>query len=173
MNIFIPDIYAKNIYAIDYNKLKERSIKCIIFDLDNTIVPIKVNEPDHKIKELLAKLDDLGFKVIIMSNSHKKRLTPFKEGLNVDTAYSSMKPLKRKYKKIMKLYGYKEDEIACIGDQLLTDIAGANRMGFTSIFVEKLADEDLFFTRINRFFERKILRSLNKKGVYEKGKYYD
>ena len=42
---FYPDIYAKNIYKIDYKKLKERGIKCLIFDLDNTLVPIHASKP--------------------------------------------------------------------------------------------------------------------------------
>ena len=41
MNIFYPDIYAKNIFEIDYEKLKNKGIKCLVFDLDNTLVPVK------------------------------------------------------------------------------------------------------------------------------------
>ena len=81
----------------------------------------------------------------------------------------SMKPLKRKYKKILKIYKYKESEIAAIGDQILTDVFGANRVGITSIFVDKLSKEDKLFTKINRKIEKRILKRLNKKGIYEKG----
>ena len=41
MNNFIPDMYQKSIYHIDYNKLQDDGIKCILFDLDNTCVPFK------------------------------------------------------------------------------------------------------------------------------------
>ena len=172
MNNFIPDIYVKNIYAIDYKKLKSNGIKCILFDLDNTIVPIDEKEPNKEIKELFAHLDDMNLKVIILSNSKKKRVTPFKEQLNVDSACLSFKPLKHKYKKILKMFGYEISEVAAVGDQILTDVFGANRVGLTSIFVDKLKDEDKFFTRINRKFERIILNNLKKKGIYEKENYY-
>lgn len=173
MNQFFPDIYAKDIYKINYKKLKENGIKCLIFDLDNTLVPIYATIPTRKIKELFAYLDDLNFKIIIMSNSGKKRVTPFKEGLNIDSAYSSCKPFKVKYKKILKMYNFKDTEIACIGDQILTDIWGANRMNFTSIFVDKISEEDFIWTKLNRFIEKKILHSFEKKGSFSKGKYYD
>ena len=41
MDIFIPDIYQKSIYDINYNKLKKAGIKCILFDLDNNILNIQ------------------------------------------------------------------------------------------------------------------------------------
>lgn len=172
MNNFIPDIYAKNIYSIDYKKLKKDGIKCILFDLDNTLAPIGEEKPSKDVKELFAYLDDLNIKVIILSNSTKKRVAPFKEILNVDSACMSMKPFKRKYKKVLKMFRYEFSEVAAVGDQILTDVLGANRCGITSIFVDKLKDEDKIFTKINRFFEKKILNSLKKKGIYEYEKYY-
>lgn len=173
MDIFFPDVYAKNIYKINYQKLKEKGIKCLIFDLDNTLVPIRSTKPTKENKELLAYLDDLEFKVILMSNSGKKRVEPFKEELNIDSSYSSLKPLKRKYKKILKIYNYKDVEIACIGDQLLTDILGANKMHFTSILVDKLNEEDFIWTKFNRFLENKIIKSFEKKATFKRGDYYD
>ena len=148
MNNFIPDIYVKNIYNIDYDKLKERNIKCLLFDLDNTMILRSIDVPTKELKELFMRLEDMGFKVIIMSNSSKKRLTKFKEQLNVDTAYLSLKPFKFKYKKILKLYGYDVSEVAAIGDQILTDVYGANKMGITSVFVDKIDDDEIVFTKI-------------------------
>lgn len=172
MDIFIPDVYQKSIYTINYKKLKKNGIKCLLFDLDNTIAPYKVTEPDVKVKELFARLEE-DFKVIIISNSPKNRIRPFKEKLNVDCAYSSKKPFKTKYKKILELYNFKIDEVACIGDQILTDILGANRMGFTSILVNRVAKYETIFTRFNRFFEKIILKKLAKKNLLVMGEYYD
>lgn len=173
MNNFIPDIYQKNIFTIDYQILKDRGIKCLLFDLDNTLAPMIAKEPSKELKELFIRLDDYGFKLIIISNSNQKRVSPFKEKLNVDSCCSSFKPFSFKYKKIVKIYKFKESEIAAIGDQILTDIFGANKMGFTSIFVEQLTPDTFFGTKINRFFENLILKNLNKRGIYERGKYYE
>lgn len=173
MDIFIPDIYAQSIFTIDYDKLKERNIKCILFDVDNTMVPLSVKEPDKKLKDLIARVEDKGFKVIILSNGSKGRVEPFKEGLNIDAAHSSMKPLKNKYKKIMKIYNFKDTEIAAVGDQLLTDIFGANRMGFTSILINPISNVDGVFTKINRAIENRIFKSLSKRGLFQKGEYHD
>ena len=105
LDLFIPDVYAQSIYTINYKKLKKNGIKCLLFDLDNTIASYKTKEPDQKVKELIARLEE-DFKVIIISNSNKNRLRPFKEKLNIDVAFSSKKPLKGKYKKILSLYKF-------------------------------------------------------------------
>lgn len=173
MDAFVPDIYAQSIFTIDYDKLKDKNIKCILFDLDNTLAPVTCKEPDNKTKALIAKLEDMGFKVIILSNSRKPRVTPFKEQLNVDAAHTATKPLKRKYKKIMRLYNFHDYEIAAIGDQLLTDIFGANRMGLTSILVNPISSSDFIFTKINRNIENKIIKKMHKRGIFTKGEYYD
>ena len=172
MQNFIPDIYQKNIYDIDYKKLKEQGIRCLLFDLDNTLVPVKEDLPTKKVKDLFLHLEK-DFKVIIISNSNRKRLTPFKEGLNVDVAFSAKKPLKKKYLKIMDMYKFKEYEIAAIGDQLLTDIQGANRVGITSILINPIGDYEKFGTRINRFIERFIYKKLKRKNILVKGTYYE
>ena len=60
-----------------------------------------------------------------------------------------------------------------IGDQLITDIWGAKRMGFFSILVDPINLNEWFGTRINRFLEKIIFKKLYKKYKIEKGSYYD
>ena len=173
MEIYIPDIYQKSIHTINYDSLYARGIRCLLIDLDNTISPITLKEPNRKIKDLFADLKSKGFKVIIFSNSTKSRVKPFKDILGVDSVHNALKPFKKKYKKIMHSCGFQEPQIACIGDQLLTDIKGGNKMGLTTILVNPLGIKERFSTRINRYFEKKIFRKLRDKDLFTKGKYYE
>lgn len=170
---FMPDEYQKSVYTIDYKKLKSLGIKCLLFDLDNTLVPCSVDKPNKKVKDLFAELEEMGFKLIIVSNSSRKRLTPFKEILNVDTAALALKPKKDKYLKIMKEYKFEPGEIAAIGDQLMTDVLGANRVGIRSILVNPISNVDFVITSFNRFLEARIMKILHKKDLFTKGKYYE
>ena len=170
---FVPDVYQKSIYDIDYKKLKKIGIKCLIFDLDNTIAPVTISKPTKKVRDLFEELKEMGFKVLIVSNSHKKRVAPFKDLLCVDSAYLALKPLKRKYNKILKMYNFKEDEIATIGDQLLTDIWGSNRMNFFTILVNPTSKTDFSLTKLNRFIENTIYEKLKSKDLLKKGRYYE
>ncbi len=173
MSVFLPDIYQKSIYTIDYENLFNAGIKIILFDLDNTIAPILMNEPNKRLKELFEDIKKIGLKPIIMSNSGKKRVSPFKDGLLVDAAYFSLKPLKWKYKRILSLYNVKVDEVAAIGDQILTDVVGANRVGITSILVNKIGVGDFKCTKFSRIIENMILNYYTKKGVFKRGEYYE
>ncbi len=172
MNLFVPDMYQQSIYKIDYKSLKKKGIKCLLFDLDNTMESYSVSEPTKKLKELFTILKD-DFKIIIISNGFKERVRPFKEKLNVDASHSSKKPLKRKYKKILALYKFKPNEVACIGDQIMTDVLGANRMGMISILVNAMSTIEPLNTKFNRMLENIILKRLNKKGILFKGEYYE
>lgn len=173
MDIFLPDKYYKNIYEVNYTQLKEDGIKCLLFDLDNTLVPPNVKKPNKKIRDLFDNLKELDFKVIIMSNSNKKRLTPFKEELMVDCSASSMKPSKTKFLKVLKEYKFELSETAIIGDQLLTDVFGGNRVGITTILVNPVSKNDITVTKINRKMEKLIEKKLHKRNLFERGKYYE
>lgn len=170
---FMPDIYQKSIYYINYEKLYKKGVRCLLFDLDNTITPSHVIKPTKRLKKLFDELRDKGFKVIIMSNAPKHRIEPFKSYLGVDACAFSLKPRKDKYLKIMEKFKYKHTEIAAIGDQLLTDVYGANRLDIVSVLVNPMSEHDYSITWINRIIEKFIYSSLEKKDVFKKGEYYD
>ena len=171
MKIFVPYMYKKDIYEIDYKKLKQNGIKCILFDLDNTLIEANNSKPTKKVKNFLEKLSK-EFKVLIISNSPKTRLKKITKELKVDFYSFSMKPLKRNFKKVIKDYSFSNDEIILIGDQFVTDILGANRMKIKTILVDPLSN-DLVVTKFNRYLENKIIKSLEKNNLFQKGKYYD
>ena len=173
MDNFIPDMYQKSIYHINYEKLKEDGIKCLLFDLDNTCVPFKDKEPNKKLVDLFERLKDMDFKVIIFSNATKKRITPFKNGLNVDCSAKSKKPNTNKLMKVIKMFGYDLSEVVLIGDQLFTDILCGNRAGIKTVLVNPMSKDDLIFTKFFRYFERKKFKKFAKKGILVKGKYYE
>ncbi len=170
---FVPDIYAKSIYTIDYKSLKKSKVKCLIFDLNNTIAPLTLKKPNKKLIDLFEELKDMKFKIYIVSNSTKKRVEPFKDILCVDSSYLSMKPSLRKYKKIFEINKFKDNEIACIGDELMTDIWAANRMNFVSILVNPIGTKEYVSTKFGRLFENFIINKLTNKKLFRRGKYYE
>ncbi len=173
MEKYIPDIYQKSIYTIDYSKLLSRGIKCLLFDLDNTIIAINDKTPPQKAKDLFVSLKQKGFKVIIFSNSPKIRVKQFQNFFGVDCYHSARKPHPGKFRKLLKAYNYTVNEVAIIGDQLLTDIVGGNKIGITTVLVNPLSDEDIIFTKLNRFLEKRKMKKLRDKNLFCQGRYYD
>lgn len=173
MEHFIPDIYQKSIYFINYQKLLDNGIKCLLFDLDNTCVPLTVKEPNKKLISLFDDLKDMGFKIILFSNASRKRLDPFKKNLRVDCCARAGKPRRDKFIKIMKKFQFDLSEVAMIGDQLYTDVLGGNLVGITTILVNPLSEKDLIFTKFFRVLEKKKMLKMSKYGYFTKGQYYD
>ena len=173
MDILIPDMYQKSIYSINYEKLYNCGIRCLLFDLDNTCVPYVEKVPSKKLIDLFDYLKDMGFKVILFSNATKKRLEIFKNTLVVDCSYSSRKPSKRKFLKVLKMYNFDLSEVAIIGDQLFTDILGGNRVGIKTILVNPMSKKDMPLTLIFRILERGQFKKFKKRGILKLGEYYE
>lgn len=174
MNNFIPDMYQKSIYHIDYDKLQTDGIKCLLFDLDNTCIPYEDKNPNKKLEELIETLKDMDLKVIIFSNATKKRIKPFKDKLNIDALARAGKPRKKNFLKIIKLFKYDLSEVAIIGDQLYTDILGGNLIGIKTILVNPMSNKDMFLTKIIfRSLEKRKFKKFAKKNILIKGQYYE
>ncbi len=173
MEQYLPDIYQKSIYTVDYSKLLARGIKCILFDLDNTIVPPFNNEISQKAKDLITGLKQKGFKIILFTNSPQIRLKRFKNSLGVDGVSSACKPFTRKLRKLLNDYGFSENEVAIIGDQLMTDIKVGNKVGITTILVNPVSEKDFILTKIHRFSERRKMKKLRDHDLFWQGRYYD
>ena len=173
MRDFLPDIYQKSIYTIDYSKLLSRGIKCLLYDLDNTIVSSKKSEPSSKAKDLFTSLKQKGFKVIIFTNSPKIRLKTFTSVFGVEGVSSAAKPFTRKLRKLLKKYDFDTSEVAIIGDQLMTDIKVGKKVGITTILINPISSNEFFFTKFNRILERRKMKELEKNNLFVKGSYYE
>lgn len=168
MNKFIPDMYQKNIHTISYKKLKEKGIKVLLFDFDNTIIEKGNYSLNQKTIKLFEELKN-DFIIYIVSNSiQKNKLKKICEKLDVPYIKDSRKPFKRGFKKL-KFKSIKENQIVMIGDQVITDVLGSKRMNYYSILIDPINKNEWLLTKINRLFENIILKKINIK----RGSYYD
>ena len=167
-----PDIYKKNIYEINYDKLYLSGVKCLIFDLDNTLGLIEDEKCPDKTKKLIIKLKE-KFIIVISSNNFKGRINKYLDDLGIEGRSFSLKPSIYSLKRIQERYKLKKKEMIMIGDQLITDIIAAKRFRIKSILVDPLGEKDLKITSVNRFIENLIIKRLEKKGLFMKGNYYE
>lgn len=159
MNLFRPDEYYKTIHDIDLLALYEKGFRLILTDLDNTLVGYDQSLPTKEIIEFKRSANELGMKVVVISNNKEERVNRFATELEVDYTSRAKKPLKISYKKYLK--DFRKEEIVIVGDQLLTDILGGNRMGFHTILVDVINyKNEQIGTRINRAIESFILRRI-------------
>ena len=172
MEVYVPDIYQKIIYEINYDILLSRGIKCLIFDLDNTLVTIKETVPREENKKLFKELKEKGFKIYLASNSIKTRVKPFHEDLKVEYIYSAKKPHTEKISELIKNSKFGFDQIAMIGDSMMDDIVCGNTIGITTILLDPIGKKEFPIAKLKRIKERRIQKRLRDKDLFTKGRYY-
>ena len=172
MGIFKAKMYKKNIFEIDYQKLKELGITCLVFDLDNTLGLIENKTCPRKAKQLIKKLQE-DFLVLICSNNTKRRIDFYLKDLGIGGVSFSLKPSTLGLRKIKRNYHLKKKEMCMIGDQIVTDVLAGNRFKIYTVLVDPLGEKDLKITGLNRKIEARIVARYEKKGIFERGKYYE
>lgn len=166
----VPNAYYKSIFDIDYKRLKSIGINNIIFDVDNTLIPYDKYTLEKEYSNKLTELKK-DFNIIIMSNSRSDRVFKIVKDLDVEAYYSSIKPLKKNYKKILNKYN--RDECVFIGDQFMTDILGAKRMKCKVILVDRINNKEPIYTKFWRFFEFFVVNILHMKKSFKRHSYFD
>ncbi|WP_028544881.1 YqeG family HAD IIIA-type phosphatase [Paenibacillus taiwanensis] len=163
----IPRLRVRTVYDIDLTLLKSKGLKGIITDLDNTLVGAKDPLATPQLAAWLEEVKRQGFKLVIVSNNDLTRVSNFATPLNIQFVHAARKPSQRPFRKAMKLMELSPKETAVVGDQLLTDVLGGNRMQMFTILVDPIAIRDEgWTTRINRRIERIATASLRKKGLW-------
>lgn len=162
---FMPKEYCNSIFALDYNKLYDDNIRLILTDLDNTLISYRDCLPTKELLLWKEQLEQKGFEIIVVSNSPKKRVRAFCQEFGTNYVYTATKPWKRGYRKALKLASkdYAMSQVISLGDQLMTDVYGSNRLGIQSYLIKAIDKKtERLVTRVNRSFERRILKKIKK-----------
>lgn len=160
-----PTLRVETLRDVNLRLLRQRGIRCLILDLDNTLVPWGGVKPQAAALAWLTEAKRRGFRAVILSNNGAARVRAAAAALGVPYIPLARKPLAYAYRKAMKLMGGTPKDTAVIGDQLFTDILGGNRLGLMTILVRPLADEEFIGTRLLRHAERIVLRRLDVAGA--------
>lgn len=156
--ILYPKYYCKKVTEITVEFLQENNIKALILDVDNTLIDYDRKIIDGAVS-WCKNIKGNGIKCIILSNSNKvDKVKTVAEALGIDYLYFATKPLKRGFKKAQKILDVPFENIAAVGDQIFTDVIGANRCKMFPILVEPVAKKDLFMTMIKRPIENIVIK---------------
>lgn len=160
---FYPDEYVDSTYVIDFEKLYRKGYRGIIFDIDNTLVPHGA-PADERAKELFARLKRIGFACCLISNNQRPRVEMFNREIQVHFIENAHKPSRKSYFKAMEQMGTGVSDTLFVGDQLFTDVYGANRAGIYSILVKPIHPKEEIQIVLKRYLERIVLYFYQRSG---------
>lgn len=157
--IFRPTYVFNDITGITPKFLKRKHIKGIVLDVDNTLTTHNNPVPPQSSLDWLASVKKAGIKLIIVSNNKPPRIEPFAKVLDLEYVANGRKPLTSGINEAVRRLGFEKCDIAAIGDQIFTDIMGANLAGIRSCFVFPIEPETSLPFRFKRTMEKPLLPS--------------
>ncbi len=153
---FFPDEEVNKVEEILPERLKNKNLKGLILDVDNTLREWNL-DPTESVVKWLEMLRDSGISICLVSNNRRTRIERLSRKLSLHAIHGALKPRKKAFLSALELTGTNPNETAVVGDQIFTDIYGGNRLNMYTIFVRPIALKDNILVRLKRPLERFIL----------------
>ena len=118
--------------------------------------PMELPQPKQSV-ELFQRLHEMGFATCLISNNKEPRVRPFADAMETPFVYKADKPSRRGYQEGMARMGTDRSNTLFIGDQLFTDVWGANRAGMYSILVKPIDPHEEIQIVLKRYLEKIVL----------------
>ena len=124
--------------------LRERGIRLLMLDFDNTIVPYTTNEPAERMETWLTAMLASEIRICVVSNSKRDRVRIFCQKYGIPCITHAKKPFSKGINQCLAKYNIPAGEAALVGDQIFTDTLGANCAGVTSVLVKAIDNHSIW-----------------------------
>ena len=151
-----PKVYLDSTYEIDFEQYYQDGYRAIIFDIDNTLVPHGAHA-DQRAIALFKRLHALGYQTMMLSNNKEPRVKMFCDAVDAEYIYKAGKPNPANYREAMKRMHTDEKNTLFVGDQIFTDVWGANKAGIYSILVKPIHPKEEIQIVLKRYLEKVVL----------------
>lgn len=148
----LPGIIADSLTDLTPELLREKGVRLLMLDFDNTIVPYTTDVPTKEMEAWIRAMQACSIQVCIVSNSHKDRVPAFCRARGLDCVTHARKPFPKGIRECLQKYGIPASQAALAGDQIYTDTLGANACGVLPILV-KAIDNHNFWLKARHVLE--------------------
>jgi len=153
-----PVARVKQVQDISLEQLHTLNVCAVMLDLDDTLLPTGGSTLDADVVAWVQKLRAAGVSVLILSNGTPERVQRSATQLGVDGIALAGKPWALAFWRGLQRLKCPAHRTAMIGDQLFSDVIGANLMNIKSILVRPLSD-GLWHTKRLRYLEKWLLET--------------
>lgn len=160
LELFQPDLYVPSLWTIPLAMLKDRGIRGLIIDLDNTVTEWGRATLNPEVRAWFARLKEVGLKACLVSNNRDARVQKVALALGIPGISRAGKPRRRAFYQAMVALGTGAGDTAVIGDQVFTDVLGGNRLGLFTVLVQPIDRHEFIGTRMVRQVEKLVTRRL-------------
>lgn len=146
----LPKYIFSKITDITPEFLNYFNIRLLLMDFDNTMLPYTTDEPTSELLDWMDQIQQAGIRLCIVSNSKKPRVPTFSKKYGIPCVTHAGKPGTKGIKQAIAEAG--EIHAALVGDQIFTDVLGANLAGIPSIIVRSIHNHN-FWLKLRHVFE--------------------
>ena len=161
---FLPCMIAEAVTQLTPEYLLQQGIRLLMLDFDNTIVPYTTNTPSQDMDAWLKKMLASEIAVCVVSNSRNDRVKVFCQKYGLDCITHAGKPFSRGILACLVKYKMSPNESALAGDQIYTDVLGANCAGVRSILVRAI-DNHNFWLKLRHVAEIPFIYAARKRVI--------
>jgi len=166
--LFLPTVAVEKVTDITPELIYRMGGSALLLDVDNTLALHGSQIPFPGTIEWAGRIRAAGIQVIIMSNNFEKRVAPFAARYGLPFLSLSVKPFPLAYLRAIHRLGVKRSQAVTVGDQIFTDVFGANLARVKSILLNPVEEESSFSFVVRRALERPIRRKIEKSGLGKK-----
>jgi len=127
-----PAETAESVLDIDYARLRLLGQQAILFDFDGTLAKKGSACMPADSSALLSELAGRGFRLAILTNRRAHRVIA---NVTVPIIYHARKPRRSGYLSLLRQLEVEPGDCAMIGDRIITDVLGGNRLGMHTVRV--------------------------------------
>ena len=162
---FLPKIIAKSLTDLTPELLRSRKIRLLMLDFDNTIVPYTTSVSTPEMTAWLDKMNNLeDIQLCIVSNSHKDRVPTFCRERGLSCITYARKPSGKGIRECLNKFAVPASQAALVGDQIYTDVVGANLRGVTSILVKSINNHNIWL-KARHVLEKPVIYFAGKRRI--------
>ena len=155
--MFHATVALRSVLQIQPGLLRQYGIRGLMLDLDNTLTTHDNPVPAEGVLSWIDVMRQAGIALMIVSNNKPHRVQPFAAALGLPFVAEGAKPLPEGFRQAQKRMQLPFSQLAVVGDQIFTDILGANLCGVKSIYVRPIQYEKKGFLKVKRWLERPFL----------------
>ena len=140
----IPKYFFHRLTDVTPDDLRRMGAKAVGLDIDNTMAWDSTYTLFPGVRDWVRRVREAGFPVVIVTNTYEHRAKSFSKKLGgVPYISKAGKPGRACFEKAAAALGVELGEFAMFGDQLFTDVKGANLSGAIAVRVRPRAFEAL------------------------------
>lgn len=140
----LPRLVTDRVTDLSPRLLRDHGVRLLMLDFDNTLVPYTTDEPTDAVAHWLKAMLQSDIRLCVVSNSHNDRVKEFCRRHGLDCITHARKPFAKGIRQCLQTYGLKAEECALVGDQIYTDVLGANGCGVMPILVNAIHNHNFW-----------------------------